>query len=308
MCGNKLALANDRSVGVLDVGTMRVLVTIMLEGVKGLGFVDEMSLYGYRGNELIGWDLTAGGTTIFEDTLDTNYEARRICAIVGVGSHIAVGGSSGLVKVWKNDRKGALGQSLRGHTDQVVSLASARAGVVLVSSSADKTIRTWDVAQGECMNVLSSPVVARTMSFLESKDAIVYGGVRRNTLTLMGLDDGAIVETIEGLEDWVFHVTTDRCRVVCAFYNGSVEVWEGEEDMNPECTLKFIAGINYSSGLWVGDDFLISVDMQGLLRIWDFLGDGNKSGVIGNDRIDGRLGKKGTWLERALRWWHDWFN
>ncbi|TPX42907.1 hypothetical protein SeMB42_g02278 [Synchytrium endobioticum] len=73
-----------------------------------------------------------------------------VYCIMGVGSFVATGGSSGIIKVWQIS-SGCCIKQLGGHDDAITTLAASHP--YAYSGSMDATIREWNLSSGECTRI-----------------------------------------------------------------------------------------------------------------------------------------------------------
>src|SRR5438874_4793284 len=92
-------------------------------------------------------DTRLSGATL-QDTIFTEaFDAIMSVAVSPDGRYIAVGSTSGQVRVWHEEGRVAH-LTMRGHTDRVGAIAFSPDGQTLATSSWDGTIRVWDLTSG----------------------------------------------------------------------------------------------------------------------------------------------------------------
>jgi WD40 repeat protein len=94
--------------------------------------------------------------------LDANHIATDALAFSDDGKLLVSGGRDDVIRVWNSD-DGRLVRSLRGHTNDVMSLDVNGAGTIIASASFDRSVRLWDVASGQ------------PLATLDGHDSGVYG-------------------------------------------------------------------------------------------------------------------------------------
>ena len=86
-------------------------------------------------------------TPIDEETGFTFHKGIRCISFSPTGSILATGGQDNTIRLWETSSGKSIGEPLRGHDNELTSVAFSPDGSVLASSSmGDKTIRLWDVS------------------------------------------------------------------------------------------------------------------------------------------------------------------
>ncbi|KAI3432393.1 hypothetical protein D9Q98_003949 [Chlorella vulgaris] len=190
---------------------------------------------GLRGEVLL-WDLATLRGIMAGSTQDQGYSASTAevprasvyaVAINAAGTLIAAGSTQGVSVV--DVRSGRSVMQLKGHTDNVRSLQLEAEGRLLLSGSADHTMRLWDLGQQRCVQTLavhtdSVWALAATPSF-----AAVFSGGR----------DGCIYRTrlstrvsellaVEQRPVLALAVASDERRLWAATTAPSVHTWHLE--------------------------------------------------------------------------------
>jgi WD40 repeat protein len=80
----------------------------------------------------------------------------------GDGSFLAISDQTGNVTIWRVSPKQSLNYFLSGHTDKITSLAFSPDNKLLLTGSADKTARLWDITSGQLLRVFSGHTAAVT--------------------------------------------------------------------------------------------------------------------------------------------------
>lgn len=158
---------------------------------------------------------------------------------------------------------------LKGHSDQVLTVALALAGRVAVSGSDDHTLRAWNVSTGECVATFTGhtgPVNAvavtqdGTLAVSVSKDATVrVWRLDRSEQRVLTGHFGAV---------YAVAVTSDGRLAVTGGRDRSVRVWDLQSG---ECRRLMTGHGGAVLGVDVTPDgkLAASTDWGGVLRLWD---------------------------------------
>jgi WD40 repeat protein len=139
---------------------------------------------------------TAGGTLVWNGG-----QGSAVAALaVGKSGLIASGGANGAVQLWRADGRRAA--KLTGHTDAITSLAFSPDGRLLVSGSADRTARIWDVETGKLVHALTGHAFGVTsVSFSPSGRLVLTSSVDGDA-RIWSVSSGKTVQRLK------FHVAT----------------------------------------------------------------------------------------------------
>ena len=112
------------------------------------------------------------------------------------GEIMATGGSDHFVKIWGT--KGELVQTLKGHSKTVIRVLFHPTKLdILVSSSADHTIRFWNYLDGEMLRVFPSHRTSITcMAFHPSGNILVSCSHEEETVKFWNVRNGQVLQTV----------------------------------------------------------------------------------------------------------------
>lgn len=107
------------------------------------------------------------------------------------------------LKVWDFET-GEYERTLKGHTDSIQDIAFDSSGKLLVSCSADMSIKLWDFQQTyECVRtMLGHDHNVSSVLFLPAGDFVVSSS-RDKTIKMWEVSTGYCVKTFTGHRDWV---------------------------------------------------------------------------------------------------------
>ncbi|HWO25516.1 MAG TPA: AAA family ATPase [Kofleriaceae bacterium] len=122
----------------------------------------------------------------------------------------------------------ALVRDLAGHTDSVLACAVTADGRRVVSASADKTLKVWDLASGRELATLQGHSWAMTACAVTPDGRRVISALQDHTLKVWDLASGRELATLRGHADWVAAcaVTPDGQYVVSASNDKTLKVWD----------------------------------------------------------------------------------
>jgi serine/threonine protein kinase len=144
--------------------------------VKPVAALKEEAVPSWRRVPLWGWAL--GGLILL--------------AAVVVGGILLGGGNS---------------RTLKGHTNEVWSVAFSPDGETLASGSADTTVRLWRVSDGSTLRTLEGHTLPVTSVAFSPDGATLASGSNDDTVRLWRVSEGSLLRTLEGHTDTVWSVT-----------------------------------------------------------------------------------------------------
>lgn len=181
-------------------------------------------------------------------------------------------GQDGTVKFWQ---KGRAVKTFRAHADAVTALAASRDGQFLVTASADKTLKLWDVQSGVLRKTFSGHTANVTaVAFAPDMHWIVSGSNDR-TLKIWDVVTAKDVQTLTGHAEGVNAVALapDASWVASASDDNTVRIWplkQGRLDADRDVVV--LEGHKRQvTALAVSPDgkFLLSGSQDKTLRLWD---------------------------------------
>jgi WD40 repeat protein/serine/threonine protein kinase len=155
---------------------------------------------------------------------------------------------------------------LKGHTDRVTSAAFSPDGKVLVTGSADGTVRTWDAVTGKFLSVLprKGPVVA-VKFFSDGKTLLTAS--EDGTLQLWDVATGKQLASLKLGMKLTSGVLRPDARVFASTGDGAVRLWD-------VATGKELAGVAGPDGggrelTFSPDGRTLAIAEGGRVRLWD---------------------------------------
>ncbi|XP_006811259.1 uncharacterized protein LOC100375604 [Saccoglossus kowalevskii] len=110
---------------------------------------------------------------------------------------------------------------LKGHKEQVTALDSNHK--VIVSGSADGTVRVWDIFTYQCLHIFQDHTDSVTC--LQIKDNIVVSGCADSILRVYDVKTGRLLDTLMGHNRGVDSVCFDGKTIVSASSDKTIRVW-----------------------------------------------------------------------------------
>ncbi|GAB0101969.1 hypothetical protein JMUB6875_09360 [Nocardia sp. JMUB6875] len=183
------------------------------------------------------------------------------------GGTVAIGCDSGSVVVYGTDTGRTL-RTLHGHRGRAFAVAYTEQ--VLVSGSADGTVRIWDAATGAARKILSGHEQWPWPLETDTAGTLLATGDAGGTLRLWLLPDGEPLHEFappDRVPQRIYSIAFHRDRVAAAYHDGAVRIWQistGTEVggfqgahgpvrricWDPMGTLLAVGGADGTLGLW----------------------------------------------------------
>ncbi|KAL2132400.1 hypothetical protein VTI74DRAFT_3877 [Chaetomium olivicolor] len=101
------------------------------------------------------WDLSGAGKTLEIDVRGEEvHQKGSVYALGATHDILANGGPEGVVRLW-DPRSGQRITKFVGHTDMIRAILISESGDMVLSASADQTVKVWSVTAGRCMHTLT---------------------------------------------------------------------------------------------------------------------------------------------------------
>ena len=116
-------------------------------------------------------------------------------------------------------------RTLEGHTDSVFCLSDLGNGCIL-SGSADRTARVWNIDSGTCIRIIEGHSEAVQYSVLLQEESLVCTGSWDKTIRISNVRTGETLRVFRGHTDKVVHVMqlTDG-RICSSSLDRSIRIW-----------------------------------------------------------------------------------
>lgn len=121
---------------------------------------------------------------------------------------------------------------LKGHTNNILSIAYNPDGTQIISSGMDGTIRIWDVATGEQISLIDSQTYwVYRASFSPDNRQIVaggYSGFSEMLVEVWEIETGELIHTLYGHEEQITEVSysADGEQITSVSSDGMVRIWD----------------------------------------------------------------------------------
>jgi WD40 repeat protein len=163
-----------------------------------------------------------------------------------------------------------LGRTLLGHSMLINSVAITPDGQTLVSGSADKTVKIWNLASGSPIKTLtghSSTVEAVAIS--PDGKTIVSGGYD-STIKVWNLASGSLLKKLKGHTGTIesLAIASDGQTLVSSSYDRTIKIW----NLANGSLLRTLSGhsnIIYSIAISSDNRTIASASADGTIKIWD---------------------------------------
>ncbi|HRP23042.1 MAG TPA: TIR domain-containing protein [Thauera sp.] len=209
--------------------------------------------------------------------LETDPELATLLAIEGVRRHASEQAEAVLRRAMLEV---PLGVPLQGHRGSIHAMALDPRGERLLTGSADRSVRIWDLATGAVLAELSGHQSTVRQAAFSPDGALVLTVSDEDRDVRIWRADGSLALQLTGYRaQWV----GDGHRLLVAASDGSVRLWNAV-DGRKEATLQGHSG--WIHGIAVSGDgrYAVTVGRDGTAHIWDLDG-GIAAGVLrGHDR------------------------
>ncbi len=173
------------------------------------------------------------------------------------------------IRLWR-DPDGQRSGLLRGHTDDVWSIAFNAEGTLLVSGSWDQTVRLWDLSTQKCIRTLAGHAKGVTAVAFSPDAQLIASGSYDHTVCLWATQSGEQLYSLHGHESWVWGVafSPDGGLVASASADHTIRLWQVRSGEH----LATFAG--HSDQVWSvafspDGRYLASGGNDGLVLLWD---------------------------------------
>ncbi|MCT7982912.1 hypothetical protein NG796_06365 [Laspinema sp. A4] len=236
------------------------------------------------------------------NTLVGHDEGVRRISFSSDGQTLASASIDKTIKLWSLD--GTIINTFIGHTDKVIDVSFSPNGQLISSVSFDGTIKLWKPNGMLAHSMAGEKEVFNSVSFSANSQIVAATTSFTNRIKLWKTDDGTLIRTLEGHENWVTDssFSPDRQTLVSADYNGVIKLWrvdgtllktfQGHNDriyriiFSPDGQQIASASMDKTIKIWKSDGTLITtlVGHQDRVSSISFSPDGKTLASASNDR------------------------
>lgn len=208
-------------------------------------------------------------------TLPASSEQILAIAFSPDGRHLVSGGGRS-VRLW-DWQQGELLQEFAGHQGIVYTVAFSPDGQLFASAGNDKVVRVWDVATRSLVWELPENQEVLSLAFSPDGQTLVSSG-SGSTVKQWDLQEGELVMTMGPYLNPVWSIAFTADGEMLAYsaqrpgFNrepaDTVRLWD--LDGEPEAVLQPHTAEIRSLAFSANNQYLVSADLQGTLKLWDF--------------------------------------
>ncbi|KYC40485.1 hypothetical protein WA1_25520 [Scytonema hofmannii PCC 7110] len=273
--GNALASSSiDTTIRIWDVSSKRCIKTLQghNNSVYAIAINPQETLLASGGDDFSVrlWDITSGECIrIFQGM--HNWVADLAFAPIGSEGEteqektIVSGGYDRIIRLWNLDGEY---RRFTGHTDFLFSVVFSPDGRTIASSSADQTIRLWDVSTGQCLKVLKGHTGTVTRAIFSPDGHLLASSSYDRTIKLWDVATGQPVQTLPAGVTLSLSFSPDGKKLAAGGFDEAARVWDLE---TWQCN-QIIKG--HSSWVWwvaisPKGNILATGSADGTVGLWD---------------------------------------
>jgi predicted Zn finger-like uncharacterized protein len=242
-----------------------------------------------------------------------NWDAARqaLAGIVGAAADLEeVRAARAAADTWLGAPRKPL-RTYEGHADWVSSVALSEDGWFALSGGADRTLRLWDLASGDCLRTFTGHDEWVTAVALAGDGRLALSGSADQTLRLWEVETGRCLRELEAHDKWVLAVALDADggRGLSGGGDGLLKLWDLANGAEVQ---RLGAHAGAAAAVWLAPDGgrALSGGRDGTVKLWDLAAGECLRTFTGHaDRVlavcgstDGRWVLSGS-ADRCVRLW-----
>lgn len=141
-------------------------------------------------------------------------------------------------------------------------------GDMLVTGSADKTIKVWSLSSKQCTQELHDTKWIRCLRFDAPSSTLVTTGMDSTQAKVWNLTDGTVSHVLDVHRGWLTSLQLAMPRLVTGSLDGTIRVWDVSTG-STQPNIVVHSGHDSLRSLWLSGDLLMSAGVERNLQLWD---------------------------------------
>jgi WD40 repeat protein len=141
-------------------------------------------------------------------------------------------------------------------------------GDLLITGSADKTIKMWNLYDGRCTQTLHDTKWVRCLRFDVPSATLVTTSMDSTQAKLWSLSTNTITHVLDVTRGWITSLQLSVPRLITGSLDGKIRVWDASTGSNQPChTIN--SGHDSLRNICLLDDLVMSAGIERNLQLWD---------------------------------------
>lgn len=152
-------------------------------------------------------------------------------------------------------------------------------GDTLVTGSADKTIKVWNLSNRQCAQTLHDNKWIRSLCFDAPTATLITTGMDSTQAKLWSLTTETVSHVLDVHRGWITSLQLSMPRLVTGSLDGIVRIWDASTGHNQPYRV-VNSGHDSLRGLWLVGDLVMSAGLERNLQLWDLRVDSSSKPVV----------------------------
>jgi WD40 repeat protein len=141
-------------------------------------------------------------------------------------------------------------------------------GDTMITGSADKTIKVWNLNDGQCKQTLHDNKWVRCLRFDAPTATLVTTGMDSTQVKVWSLTANTVSYVLDVHRGWITSLQLNMPRLVTGSLDGTIRVWDASTGHN-QPNIVVNSGHDSLRSLWLSGDMVMSAGLERSLQLWD---------------------------------------
>jgi len=142
------------------------------------------------------------------------------------------------------------------------------AGETLVTGSADKTIKVWNLTDGQCTQTLHDNKWVRCLRYDAPSATLVTTSMDSTQAKVWSLTTSTVAHVLDVHRGWITCLQLNMPSLVTGSLDGTIRVWDASTGRN-QPSIVVNSGHDSLRSLWLSGDLVMSAGLERNLQLWD---------------------------------------